>query len=202
MKYDRKKWIERIRNRTDISSYLFHLTKAHGGKGAMQNLIQIITDKTINGSTNAGFIAGKDSATCFQEVPLYSLCQNTYHEQIFRKELGGKIRYNAIGLGFAKPYVYSKGGRPVIYERLETAKKFIDEDEWWRIVSFDLSDEDKIVDWTHEREWRVKGNFDFKLSEAYVLLTHSEQYKRFIKDVSHDVIKGLGGIVVLDPVLT
>ena len=168
MGYTQAKWLGRIRNRTDISGYLSHLTKEHCDRSAVQNLVKILEERTIVGSSNSGYVAGRFSATCFQDVPLYSLCQNTYHEQIYRNELGGKIRYSPIGLAFLKSYIYSKGGRPVIYEKLEVAKKLLQEDEWWRIVSFDLSNKQEIIDWTHEREWRFKGNFEFAIEKAYI----------------------------------
>ena len=50
-------------------------------------------------------------------------------------------------------------GRPVIYDKTISAKKYLPENEWWRIVNLDLSDEDRFIDWTHEREWRVPNDF-------------------------------------------
>ena len=59
---------------------------------------------------------------------------------------------------FPKRYVYNAGGRPVIYEDAEVAERMLpDKRDWWRIVKFDLSNKKKVVDWTHEREWRVPG---------------------------------------------
>jgi hypothetical protein len=105
-------------------------------------------------------------------------------------------------LAFPKRYVYLKGGRPVIYERLDVARKFISEDELWRVVSFDLSNKESIIDWTHEREWRVKGDFEFDLEFAYILLTKHSSYNSFINKVNEDILKNIGGIIVLDPILT
>lgn len=51
--------------------------------------------------------------------------------------------------------MYKKGGRPVIYDQTIEAKKYLPESQHWRIVNFDLSNDDRLVDWTHEREWRV-----------------------------------------------
>ena len=202
MKYTAEKWKSRIRNRSDISSYLSHLTKGTENNSAVEILLKILTEKRINGSSFSGYIAGKHNATCFQDVPIYSLCQNTFHEQIFREELGGKVRYTPVGLAFSKRYVYLKGGRPVIYEKLDIARQFISENELWRVVSFDLSNEDNIVDWTHEREWRVKGDFEFELKDAYVLLTKDSSYHSFVEKAGSEIIAGIGGIIVLDPVLT
>lgn len=202
MSYDIKMYNKRMRYRTDLSSYLTHLTRGNDDNKVRDNIIKILNDKKIIGSDNSGFICGEDTAACFQDAPIYSVSQNAYHEQMYVSELGGKMRYNAIGLCFKKTYVYNKGGRPVIYERTEVAKEFIRKDEWWRIVSFDLSDENNIVDWTHEREWRCKGDFEFELAEVVVLLTNQETYKYFITHAGEDIINNIGGIIVLDPILT
>lgn len=204
MGYSSKEWKKRMRSRSDVTSYLTHLTKPTEDKKVLDVLIKILYDKKLYGSTTeSGFIVGDKNAVCFQEAPLYGVSQNTFHEQQMREQQKSqKIRYTPIGLSFSKRYVYLKGGRPVIYEKTEKAKSILNKDEWWRIVSLDLSDDENIIDWTHEREWRVPGDFEFELGETFVLLTHHKSYQRFISSVDEEIIKSLGGIVVLDPVLT
>ncbi|MGD1838005.1 MAG: DUF2971 domain-containing protein [Nitrososphaeraceae archaeon] len=202
MSYDIRTYKKRMRSRTDLSSYLTHLTRGNDDNNARNILLKILKNREIKGSNNNGFICGKNNAVCFQDAPIHSLCQNSYHEQIYTPELGGKRRYSPIGLCFKKAYVYNKGGRPVIYERTDIAKKFIKEEEWWRIVSFDLSNEDSMIDWTHEREWRCKGDFCFELADVIVLLTNHKTYKKFIEIADEDIVKNIGGIIVLDPILT
>jgi hypothetical protein len=202
MTYDVEKWKKRIRSRTDLSSYVCHVTRENGTLSAYEVLIKILNEQILLGSSNTSFIAGTEKAVCFQDVPIYSLCQNVLHEQDYRHELGGKIRYRPIGIAFPKRYVYMKGGRPVIYEKLDVAKKILNQEEWWRIVSFDLSNKEQIVDWTHEREWRVKGDFKFNLKFAYILLTHHGAYKYIITKLSSSILNEVGGVIVLDPILT
>lgn len=202
MGYTLEKWENRIRNRSDFSCYLTHLTRKNSKSTAVENLIKILEDQKIIGSSNSGFVTGENKAVCFQDVPLYSICQNTFHEQQCRKDLGNKVRYRAVGLSIHKQYIYSNGGRPVIYEKREVAKKFIDKSEWWRIVSLDLSDENLIVDWTHEREWRIKGDLQFDLEEIYVILVNAQAYKRFVKLASDEIKSKIKGIVVLETVLS
>lgn len=38
------------------------------------------------------------------------------------------------------------------------------------VFNNNLEDRQNIIDWTHEREWRVKGDFEFELPQVYVLL--------------------------------
>jgi hypothetical protein len=201
MPYNLATWLKRIRSRSDISAYVTHLTRETDDLKAVDVLIKILKEQKIIGSNSNGFIQGSDRAVCFQDAPLYGIAQNLLHEQWYREELGGKVRYRPFGLSFEKTYVFKRGGRPVIYEQKDIAQeKFAN--ELWRVVTFDLSDPDRITDWTHEREWRVKGDFHFSLEAATVLLTNKKAYSSFIEKVDSDILKRIGGIVVLDHVLS
>ncbi|AIQ13651.1 hypothetical protein [Paenibacillus durus] len=202
MSYDKDKWERRLHNRTDMSSSLVHLTKRNGSPSNVHNLVKILEDRCIRGSEKStGFIVGDSPAVCFQDAPLSGISQNVYHEGVYRKELGGKLRYSANGLCFYKLYIYRQGGRPCFYEQSEVAKKLLPPSDWWRIVDFDLSNSKKITDWTHEREWRVKGDFKFDLSAVTVILGHREQYREFTKMVDKSILEQLQGVVVLSQVL-
>jgi hypothetical protein len=203
MEYTHAKWLNRHRHRSDISIYVTHLTRARDNTPPMDVLIEILNSSKLKGSgSSEGFIIGNKTAVCFQDMPLYGVSQNSLHEQLNKEQLGNKIRYNPIGLCFKKQYVYNMGGRPVFYEKKEVAKKLLPEDEWWRIVSFDISNENNMIDWTHEREWRIKGDFIFDLKEVTVLLTKQEHYPDFINNYGLSNLNGLGGIVILDTVLS
>ena len=201
MGYDHAKWYKRIRSRIDMSTYLTHLTKPTDSMTALEVLIEILVQKTIRGSDASGFIVGENTAACFQDAPLYSISQNLYHEAKNKSELGDRVRYTAFGLSFHKGYVYNKGGRPCFYENKDTAVKILDPSEWWRIVSLDYSDKNNLVDWTHEREWRVKGNFEFDTKQATVILPYSHSYKEFLERVSPEILKNIAGIIVLERIL-
>lgn len=207
MTYDMDSWIKRIRSRSDMSSYLYHLTREDDNDNdSFDVLINILNDKKLNGSTTeSGFIVGDNKAVCFQDTTTYGLCQNIYHEQILREKNSQrkKVRYRPIGIAFRKEYVYDKGGRPVIYEKTDVAKELIPKkDEWWRIVNLDLSNTERIIDWTHEREWRVKGDFEFALNEAVIVLTNSDIYREFVSKIDKSILENIAGIIVLDPILT
>lgn len=201
--YTVEKWRNRAKDRGDITTHVTHLTKIDSTiEDAVDNLIKIINERKLIGSdTSKGFIIGDTPAVCFQEAPLYGVSQNVYHEQKNISELGGKQRYGAIGLSFPKRYLYEKGGRPVFYEDKDIAKSILPRNEWWRIVNFNLANENRIIDWTHEREWRVKNDFDFDLSETYVLLLNQGFYKYFIENIDKDTLEQLKGVIVLQPIL-
>ena len=208
-----KEWGKRISHRTDISMGLVHLTKGDGELSPIAVLMKILEEKTIVGSTNKivdghtrGFICGNDPVVCFQDVPLYSLSENILWEQQLHSQVPeSPIRYAPFGLRFDKRYIFRNGGRPVIYEKTNFAKSFLPEDEYWRIVKLDLENDDNIIDWTHEREWRIKGDFHFELSEAEILLSDQSSLKKFNKYCKEKSMENLldeiKGIVVLKSLL-
>lgn len=199
-------WKSRVAQRSDLTVGLVHLTRSTEEMPAIDVLIKILREGKLLGSdTSSGFICGKRKAVCFQEAPIYSLSQNIYTEQEYRaKNKKAKVRYLGFGLRFTKPFIYQQGGRPVIYDRTEDARKYLPADEWWRIVNFDLNNHEAIIDWTHEREWRIPGNLLFKPSEVNVLLPNETQYKSFIKKCNKinngELLSQIGGIIQLGPV--
>jgi hypothetical protein len=166
----------------------------------------ILTEGRIRGSDpKAGFITGERPAVCFQDAPLSGIAQNVFYEQKHRESNpGARLRYRAIGLMFDKRYVYKAGGRPVIYDRPDDVKKYLPADQWWRIVNYDLTDNKNIIDWTHEREWRLPGDFHFHLPEATVLLVSKGAYQKFVQAAATALPNGVASvksIVVLDGIL-
>lgn len=210
MPYTLELWKKRIANRADISSQLVHLTRSSQAEGVRTGpvdiLMKILVERRIRPSTTeSGFICGDISATCFQDVPLYSLAENIHAEESYRQQNPtAAVRYVGVGLMLPKPYVYRLGGRPVIYEDRDRAKEMLPEDEWWRIVRLDLNRDNEIIDWTHEREWRVPGSVEFDLSEVTVVLPSKVGYDRFLKlckeETDIDVLGTIKGIVNLGAV--
>lgn len=211
MSYTIEHWVNRIAQRSDLSTGLVHLTRSSviddKEYNPLEIIIKILREKTlIASSPSSGFICGDKGALCFQESPLYSLSQNLYTEQQYRKQNSdAKIRYNPIGIMFDKQYIYQTGGRPVIYDDTQTAKTYLKPDEWWRIVRFDLSDSTNVIDWTHEREWRIAGDFYFDPSKATIILSNQRAYREFIKKCREiaeiDILLEIAGIVVLRAIL-
>lgn len=204
-----KDWGKRISRRSDISIGLVHLTKENEELNSFQVLMKILKEQKIVGSTNKivnghqrGFICGNDAVVCFQDVPLFSLSENILLEQQMHSENpSSQIRYDAFGLRFNKRYIFQNGGRPVIYEKTNIAKSFLSQEEYWRIVKLDLDNDENIIDWTHEREWRIKGDFKFSLSEAEILLSDQNSVKKFYnycekEDMLH-IFNEVKGIITL-----
>lgn len=210
---NKKEWGKRISHRTDISMGLVHLTKGDGKLSPLAVLMKILEERTLVGSTNKsvdghprGFICGNNPVVCFQDVPLYSISENIlWEQQLYARSTEVPIRYSPFGLRFDKRYIFRNGGRPVIYEDTTTAKSFLPEDEYWRIVKLDLENDDNIVDWMHEREWRIKGDFHFELSEVEILLSDQSSLKKFNKYCKEknmeNILDEVKGIVILKSLL-
>jgi hypothetical protein len=206
MPYDKKTWKRRYAERSDLSTSIVHLTRETKEGSPADVLYKIISSREIIGSsTSSGFIVGGTPAVCFQDAPLVSVCQNVFYEQKHNENnSGAKVRYRAIGMAFPKDYAYRKGARPVIYDKTSEAKDYLPEDSWWRIVNFDLSRDESIIDWTHEREWRSPGNFNFDLEETTLLFVTSSSYKAFTElceENKTDYLSSVKGIVVMDNLL-
>ncbi len=207
MAYSIKDWSRRIAERSDLSSGLVHLTRENNEKDVFGVLYDILSSRKLIGSTtDSGFICGKYSAVCFQDTPLTSICQNVFFEQKkWENDKTQKIRYRAFGLYFNKKYLYEKGARPVIYDKIEDAKKYLSKDEWWRIVNMNLSDDKNIIDWSHEREWRLKGDLDFEFNELTLLtigLRHlNDIFKKYKEQTNIDIRDEIKGIITLENLL-
>jgi len=142
--------------RPDLTPYLIHLTKntkAEDDNSAFENLVSILKTGKIRGTKT--LIKGQNRATCFMDVPFYSLkfilnIENTNTEE---------PRYEPFGVFVTKKYAYRRGCRPVLYlANKEVRHLRIPDSELWRVVRFEVSNEGWIS-WLHEREWRVKGDF-------------------------------------------
>ena len=210
MPYTIENWKQRIASRSDLTGHLIHLTRPKNINGkefsSIEILMKIIKEQCLIGSsTKSGLICGSRKAVCFQDTPLYQLSQNIYSEQEYRsKNPQAKVRYVGAGLMFPKPYIYRQGGRPVIYDNTEEAKNYLPSHELWRVVRLELSDDTNVIDWTHEREWRIPDDFKFEINQATVILPNTNAYKNFItlcRSISNiDILSEIRGIVTLNAV--
>ena len=168
-------------------------------------LCEILNKKRLLASASNGYIRQNKKVICFQDVPLYSLAENIKFENehinngFFNEK--DNFRYEAFGLRFNKGHMFQKGARPVIYSSKDELDRLPD-DEQWRCVQLDLSCSDNIIDWTHEREWRIQGDFSFEYEEVEVILGCKEYYKKFIDYYSgRKLLDKINGIIVLNSLL-
>jgi len=211
MPYSFDSWRERLTQRSDLSPSLVHLTRGViiDGKqlSPVDVLIKILLEgKLVGSNPRKAFIHGNRRAVCFQDAPVYSIAQNILFEKKYRKEKPeARDRYSGCGLIFSKWFVHSCNGRPVIYDSPESAKRYLGKDEWWKIVALNLSDINNMVDWMHEREWRVPDDLEFEMSNAAVLLDTKQSYREFISKCrgieKPNILESICGVIVLSGLL-
>ena len=200
---DKKDWRKRFKNRVDLSSRVTHLTKGDTDDEAFENLISILEEKCIRASkTGSNFINGDIPAVCLQEAPLIAIAENLQYEEKLREEdEKQRIRYLGFGIRFHKDFIYQNNGRPVIYDDTNQAKEYLHKSDWWRIVRLDLSDKNHMMDWTHEREWRVPGDLLFDYSQCEIIVPSPVYYHKFVeyclKNNREEILLEIQGIVVM-----
>ncbi|HCG6612645.1 TPA: hypothetical protein NJ223_004670 [Vibrio parahaemolyticus] len=173
-------------DRQDLSSSLVHLTRGATVDGneltPVDVLLKILRERTIVGSTtDSGFIRGSRRAVCFQDAPLFSIAQNLKFEKELRQTGATRKRYSGCGLIFSKYYLFQNGCKPVIYDKVEDGEQYLSDDELYRLVKFDLSNTESFIDWTHEREWRMPDNFEFRIDWSCIVLETKADYREFIQ---------------------
>lgn len=210
MAYNYRNWKTRMSDRQDLSSSLVHLTRAATIDGerlsSVDVLLKILRERVIVGSTtDSGFIRGDRSAVCFQDAPLYSVAQNLKYEKELVQAGSTRNRYSGCGLVFSKYYLFERGCRPVIYDKLNEGSEYLNERELYRLVKLDLSNIDNIIDWSHEREWRLPGNLEFAVDATGIVLETKQDFSEFIVKCqlpeNESILNQTCGIIVLDALL-
>lgn len=133
-------------NRLDISSKLVHLTRATEGISAEARFGQILSEGTLKGSDRG--IRGGSTVICFTEAPVTMLAGVLANASAFN------MRYAPLGVMVDKAWLYSLGGRPVIYQSNEEFDELPDSKKYLHV----RFEPDRDHDYTWEREWRVKCN--------------------------------------------
>ncbi len=137
--------------------------------------------------------------------PLFSIAQNLKFEKELRQTGATRKRYSGCGLIFSKYYLFQNGCKPVIYDKVEDGEQYLSDDELYRLVKFDLSNTESFIDWTHEREWRMPDNFEFRIDWSGIVLETKADYREFIQksllDENEGILERVCGIIVLDALL-
>lgn len=142
--------------RADLSDHLVHWVKGATNQDSFDVLSKIVTEGKLIG--NNGYIKGEFNCVCFTEAP-----QNTFHNVI------GK--YRPFGIQVSKKWLFSQGGLPVIYQPSKDYE-CLPESHRWRHVTYDLNQEPHPIDFSWEREWRIKTDLLILPPEARILVPH------------------------------
>jgi len=155
--------------RPDISDNLTHFTSGATLAGAYERLGSIVAERRLVGSGEK--IRGGWPCICFTEAPLTSLSTGLVNPKAYS-------RYSPFGVIFDKSWIFQAGGRPVIYQP-DAEFEGLPEDIRWRHMRY----EPGIVDFTWEREWRVRRDqLQFDPSIAAIVVPNHEWAARLVED--------------------
>lgn len=192
-------WSKRAILRSDMTTRATHLTKGVNDEAAFDILWSILKEKKL--CAGSGFVVGTQKVCCFQDVPLISIAENLRYEQDISVD---QVRFSPFGIRMNKRVLYLKGGRPVIYGKTGEIKKVLPKKEHWRIVKLDLNDRDNMIDWTHEREWRVQNDLLFEYDEIEIIVKNSEYYRKLVQrclsENCLEMLEQVNGIIPLNSV--
>ena len=182
--------------RPDFSDYVVHFTKDDkpiGHKDETNSEIRKIADQNALARLLSILQQKKLRATRMPWTNKPAVC---FTECTWSSLMDHANRYSRYGLGFSKGYLFSRGGGPAIYltpSLMEHQKQHVGNN----LEPFDLKlfafvtpfcppyapreykerfwHGKKTSDLTHEREWRVPHDLDFKLKDvAFVIVARYE----------------------------
>lgn len=145
-------------SRNDLSQWLVHFCKPTllttgitlNPFEALKNILK--SHKLFSSKRESITRYAPEGATCFYDIP------PMLYQQVVETNPNGRRGY---GIIIGKTSFWAMGGRPVIYT--DNTNAFIwPENERFKLVYTNLS-RNNPNDWTHEREWRMKGDLDFQM---------------------------------------
>jgi hypothetical protein len=138
-----------IKQRTDMSEYLVHWTVQEHLWPILRSGFLIASDGRRE-PNDTPTIRGGAVAVCFSETPA-----GNYLQSIVAEPRTYWSRH--WGIALPKRILYAYGGRPVLYGDDEFYGRLAKEDQYL-FCHFNYYSERGCVNWTHEREWRVRPN--------------------------------------------
>ena len=129
-------------NRLDLSTHLIHLTRGDTPEEEETAFKSIFQQGTLRGSSKN--IRGDFNCICFTETPLSALAQVLANSEKV-------MRYAPFGVAVSREWLFSRGGRPVIYQPNDDYD-LLHQSHKYRHVRYEPS---RGCDYTWEREWRI-----------------------------------------------
>jgi len=137
-----------FRRRPDISPNLLHLVRGDTRADAFASLRTIVAEHCLRG--NDSDIRDGYRCVSFTEAPVKQL------RDVYRWSTERDLRFQAYGVLLGKDYLYSLGGRPVIYQS-DVEYERLPESLRYRHMRYDPL-ADPPVDFTWQREWRLHAD--------------------------------------------
>ena len=189
-----------IHGREDISRFIVHLTRddsddfSEGGATARSNFLSITKSRRIIAyrphclhsrrlSEVPENLRDRLSVACFTEVPLNQL------HLLCRQIPGRRIELSPYGFVFKKDFFATAGGQPAVYVNSYDSNSWYREafdqlfdiandttakaKKLWRILPY-LNAMHEKYDFSWEREWRIRKNLSFKMSDVVAVILPNE----------------------------
>jgi len=170
--------------RRDFGNLLFHFTRdpnerfveVHFGEGhsmtmngsASSVLRKILYEGRLKGTSAWSY---NQNCVCFTEAPIQEF-NSVFSLVEIAASAKQRPRYEPYGIGVSKRWLFEKGGRPVIYDHPDAFASY-PEAQQYRFVPYDLV---AGVDFTWEREWRIKVDYlDLDPNQTLVVVPTSEE---------------------------
>ena len=177
--YDRIKLVRR-----DIGNLLFHFTRKPPGDFVT---IELESGGTWSMSSSAGSVLNKilhdgrllgtskwtygHNCICFTEAPIQEF-NSVFSLLEIASSKNERPRYEPYGIAVSKKFLFKCGGRPVIYDH-PSAFEELPESQRYRFVPYDP---EKQIDFTWEREWRIRADYlQLDPKETLVVVPSSDE---------------------------
>lgn len=209
-------WFKLLSARSDLTDKLIHLTKESDEYGAaMDVLMKIFRECKLIGSPGKGGFQNETPMVCFQDTPIYPIAQmsNLIRQYAHSSKDEERLLYNYLkryegyGIRISKKKLFADGFRPTIYlDTRNGEEKIVSKEEQWRTLELNLLNPIYYIDWTHEREWIKKDDYEFSYDDVEIIVPDYESRTDFIKrclenDMLKEALYRIKGIVVLDSII-
>ena len=126
---------------------------------ACSSLKRLLVDQRLK-AKRLGHAGDAVPVVCFSAMPLADLLR----ERVYQPH---RTRWDAepYGLCLRQDVVQRFGARPVVYGTSQEAETLPASDRLW-FQPRDSTTSKGVIDWTHEQEWRLPGDFDLTLVPA------------------------------------
>ena len=154
--------------RRDLGNLLWHFTRKpserfvevkiakghptrHLSGCASSVLTKILHEEGLKGTSKW---SNGQICVCFTEAPIQEF-NSVFSLVEIASSQEQRPRYEPYGIGVSKKWLFARGGRPVIYDHPD-ALDSVPEEQRYRFVEYDPTNG---VDFTWEREWRIRTDY-------------------------------------------
>ena len=143
-------------SREDLSQWLIHLSRG----GFLENGMWLEPKAAMMNILHEGRIRASQREEIRKYDPrgaacLYDVPPSTWRTVVATNPSGRR----GYGLIVSKSIFWYLGGRPAIYDH-DPGSQGWPENQRYRLIWTDLNRQPAPVDWTHEREWRIRGDLN------------------------------------------